>query len=114
MKPLCIRGIADHENTKMKGKEVWAVIGDTEFGPTLYLTESEDQAYKEACEYIENQLMGYEEQWPDSDVLEDVRGFRQLLSEKRYEEAYHIAINMDNAYEELGDNMWTVAEEEIH
>lgn len=98
----------------MNNKEVFAVIGDTVFGPTLYLTESEDQAYKEACEYIEDELKDYEDKWPDSDVLEDVKDFRQLLSQKRYEEAYYVAVNMDNAYEELGDNMWTVEPTIIH
>lgn len=98
----------------MNNKEVFAVIGDTEFGPTLYLTESEDQAYKRACEYIEDQLRGYEEDWPDSNVLQDVKDFRHLLSEERYEEAYYTITSMDNAYEELGDNMWTVEPTIIH
>ena len=95
-------------------KQVFAVIGDTEFGPTLYLTESEDQAYKRACEYIEEELMGYEEVWPDSDVLEVVADFRHLLSEKRYNEAYHIAINMAGSYEELNHNDWRVEPAIIH
>ena len=119
MKPLCIRGIADHENTKMKGKEVWAVIGDTEFGPTLYLTSEKNQAYKEACDCIAEALEGsydkYYAKWGETSVHEDVKEFFDIYGQREmYEKAYYIAANMDSVYEHLGDQMWSVAEEGIH
>ena len=97
---------------------VWAVVGDTEFGPTLYLTTSKEQAYKEACDYIAEALEGsfaeYHMKWGDTPVTEDVGDFFSLKDDGKYEKAYRIAYDMDCAYEHLGRQMWSVEEAKIH